>query len=44
MQTGAIGTGYMPEDYFKNTQPVLIFDDDSEAEAEDTAHTTWAGF
>ena len=34
MQTGAIGTGYMPEDYFKNTQPILIFDDDlSEAEA-----------
>ena len=33
MPAGGLGTGYMPEDYFKNTQPTLIFDDDfSEAE------------
>ena len=30
MQTGGQGTGYMPEDYFKNVQPVLIFDNDSD--------------
>ena len=37
MQDGSQGVGYMPEDYFKNVQPVLIFDNDSdEAEASTT--------
>ena len=30
MQTGGQGTGYMPEDFFKNVQPTLIFDHDSD--------------
>ena len=37
MQTGNQGTGYMPEDFFKNVQPILIFDHDSDqAEASNT--------
>lgn len=30
MKEGSQGNGYMPEDYFKNTQPVLIFDGDAD--------------
>ena len=30
MREGNQGIGYMPEDYFKNTQPTLIFDGDSD--------------
>ena len=30
MQTGGQGTGYMPEDFFKNVQPILIFDNDTD--------------
>ena len=40
MQDGSQGTGYMPEDYFKNVQPVLIFDNDSD-EAEDSTTLGW---
>ena len=37
MQDGSQGTGYMPEDYFKNVQPTLIFDNDTDqAEASTT--------
>ena len=43
MPTGAKGVGYMPEDYFKNTQPTLIFDDDF-SEAETVSTTTPLGW
>ena len=44
MQTGSQGTGYMPEDYFKNVQPVLIFDNDSdELESSTTLGWVWTG-
>ena len=40
MQDGNQGVGYMPEDYFKNTQPVLTFDGDAD-EAEDSTTLGW---
>ena len=53
MPEGNQGTGYMPEDFFKNVQPILIFDHDSDqAEASTTlgwildagtANNVWTG-
>ena len=40
MPEGNQGTGYMPEDFFKNVQPILIFDHDSD-EAEDSTDLGW---
>ena len=44
MQNGNQGTGYMPEDFFKNVQPLLIFDHDSDQlEASTTLGWVWNG-
>ena len=40
MQTGNQGVGYMPEDFFKNVQPILTFDNDSD-EAENSTTLGW---
>ena len=40
MPEGNQGTGYMPEDFFKNVQPILIFDHDSD-QAEDSTDLGW---
>ena len=40
MRDGSQGTGYMPEDYFKNTQPTITLDGDSN-ESESSTTLGW---